>query len=318
MRASLFATLLLVGTAHAGPLEDSATLNDEGKALYAARDYPGAVAKFKAAWALSRQPRYMFNLASVLDDMGRNAEAIDAYEQHLRHPDTKPDDQTAIWATKRVAALEPKVGRVHIMLGRTDATLDVQGRTIDIATPVLDVRVDPGMVPVVGRAGDRSHSLVVEIKVGETVEVDLTAQLAPPAPPAPTPPIVDPDPSPPRRLVLPVDPPEPEAPAPAWRDPLTLSLVGASVLALGVGSYFWYASSSDEDDLASQPNLPSHDALLDRARDRRLYAQISLAASVAFAGGALLRYALVRSTRTTTVAVQPGASGSMVTFSSRF
>lgn len=312
-RFAALACVICVSTAAlAGPLEDSIAANDEGKRLYASRDYPGAVAKFREAWALSRQARYMFNLASVLDDMGRNAEAVEAYEEHLRHADVKPEDATAVWAKKRLATLVPKTGLVRVQSG-VATTVELAGRTADNPTGTIELRADPGQLVVVVRAGDRSHSAVVEVHAGVTVDVDVATQLAPPAEPVKVPDPVKPPAEPIKRPVVIKRPPPPPAPAPFYLDPIGDALAITAVVAAGLGVYFYTASSSDIDKLDEQQTLRAHDDLLEQARDRRRYAGLSVAASSMFLGAAILRFAWVSSVR-----VQPSSGGVAVSLGGRF
>jgi hypothetical protein len=327
--ACLVVASLAASPVQAGPLEDANAANDEGKLLYAQRDYPGAVAKFRAAWALSRQARYMFNLASVLDDMGRNAEAVEAYQTHLQHPDTRPTDATATWAAKRVVALTPKTGRVHIATGRPEATFALGARTIEGKAGIADALADPGSVVLTVKAGEQSHTTVLEVRAGETIDLDLTPQLAPPAAPTPAPPPeTSPSVAPPPTRTAPAPAVERPVPGPGptrsdrpvLLDPIGFGLASGALVALGVGVYEYSLSRSDVSGLDMAPTLAAHDALLERARDRLSIAQLSFAVSGVLAVGATVRYVLVSRRRpATTIGIRPIAStGGVVTLGGQF
>lgn len=63
-----------------------AQLNDEGAALYAARDYRRAIEKFIQAYAIDSDPNLLFNIARCYEELGETDAAIEKYETFLKTP----------------------------------------------------------------------------------------------------------------------------------------------------------------------------------------------------------------------------------------
>jgi tetratricopeptide (TPR) repeat protein len=73
-----------------GPAPASASgvaqLNEEGAALYAARDYRRAIEKFIQAYAVDSDPNLLFNIARCYEELGETDAAIEKYETFLKTP----------------------------------------------------------------------------------------------------------------------------------------------------------------------------------------------------------------------------------------
>jgi tetratricopeptide (TPR) repeat protein len=63
-----------------------AQLNEEGAALYAARDYRRAIEKFIQAYAIDTDPNLLFNIARCYEELGEVDAAIEKYETFLKTP----------------------------------------------------------------------------------------------------------------------------------------------------------------------------------------------------------------------------------------
>jgi tetratricopeptide (TPR) repeat protein len=63
-----------------------AQLNEEGAALYAARDYRHAIEKFIQAYAVDTDPNLLFNIARCYEELGEVDAAIEKYELFLQTP----------------------------------------------------------------------------------------------------------------------------------------------------------------------------------------------------------------------------------------
>jgi tetratricopeptide (TPR) repeat protein len=61
-------------------------LNEEGAALYAARDYRRAIEKFIQAYAVDSDPNLLFNIARCYEELGEADAAIEKYENFLKTP----------------------------------------------------------------------------------------------------------------------------------------------------------------------------------------------------------------------------------------
>lgn len=63
-----------------------AQLNEEGAALYSARDYRRAIEKFIQAYAVDSDPNLLFNIARCYEELGEVDAAIEKYENFLKTP----------------------------------------------------------------------------------------------------------------------------------------------------------------------------------------------------------------------------------------
>lgn len=63
-----------------------AQLNEEGAALYGARDYRRAIEKFIQAYAVDSDPNLLFNIARCYEELGEVDAAIEKYEAFLELP----------------------------------------------------------------------------------------------------------------------------------------------------------------------------------------------------------------------------------------
>lgn len=78
-------------------------LNEEGAALYAARDYRRAVEKFIQAHAVDEDPNLLFNIASCYEKLGDADAAIEKYRDFLAAPAADPEGRQR--AEKAIEAL---------------------------------------------------------------------------------------------------------------------------------------------------------------------------------------------------------------------
>src|SRR4029077_7056180 len=74
-----------------------AKLNEDGMALYRARDYRHAVEKFLHAEALDQDPNLLYNIARCYEMLGERAAAIEKSEAFLAKPDAAPQGKRRAW-----------------------------------------------------------------------------------------------------------------------------------------------------------------------------------------------------------------------------
>src|SRR5258705_10562601 len=87
---ALVVVALSSGPAGADP-QSAAQHHEHGKELFKAKDYPGAVTEFAAAYAGDPQPKYLYNLAQAQRFSGDCKAAIASYEKFLATA-PEPDD----------------------------------------------------------------------------------------------------------------------------------------------------------------------------------------------------------------------------------
>ncbi|MEZ4471090.1 MAG: PEGA domain-containing protein [bacterium] len=118
---ALAAALLIALPAHAYDPVAADALKAEADKLFMARDYPAALEKLKAAYALDPQPGYIANQGLVLQRMGKAAEAVEAFDRFLA---TDPEPDKAAMARDVVERLRPEVEILSDPPGATVSTLD--------------------------------------------------------------------------------------------------------------------------------------------------------------------------------------------------
>ncbi len=91
-KKALLALLLLLAClpCPAGAEETADGHEEEGARLYQDKEYERAIKEFQAAYSLTPQPRFLFNIGQSYRRLGLSQEAMDFYERYLQeepHPD---------------------------------------------------------------------------------------------------------------------------------------------------------------------------------------------------------------------------------------
>lgn len=170
-------------------LEEARAHFAEGVRRYDARDYEGALAEFRAAYAARSSPALLRNVALSLRALGRNAEAIEALERMLAEgTDLAPNVREA--ANRTLQELRAVTGtvRVHVVLNAPPGTASprptvaLDGRVLAPERQLEPVWVDPGPHTVTASApGFTDAAVTVVVKAGDRdvpAEVSLLARAA--------------------------------------------------------------------------------------------------------------------------------------------
>lgn len=131
-------------------VEKARELFREGVALMAAEDWAGALAKFKAVSRVKMSAQVAFNIAECEEKLGRLVAALGNYRVALgkaREPDANAP-QVAEHAPERIAALEPRIGKLTILRKEEKpnpaALLELDGTELGSAQIGAALPVDPG------------------------------------------------------------------------------------------------------------------------------------------------------------------------------
>ena len=225
--AAAIAALATTAPARADEAADrraAKALLDEGVALYDQGDYNAALDLFARGYQIYPSATLLMNMGPTFVQLGRGAEAANAYQAFL-------DD---------ASTTGPRASEIRSSLAILDTTL---GKVVVVAPPAMEiqfgdgpwqpaprahlVRVPPGTYVVRARQDGRTRDLTGRIGAGETQTVEPhlpepEAVAAAPAPPAPAPPAP----------VALLD--EPVVPAPrSHRRTFALISAGAGVVAAG-------------------------------------------------------------------------------------
>lgn len=156
-------------------------LFQEGRRLASAKDYVSACPKFEESYRLDPGVGTLLNLADCWEQLGRTASA---WARFLEVADVTKrlgqSDRERI-ARARAAALEPKLSRLRIEVGPSDAGIEVlrDGNLLGKAQLGVDLPVDPGKHLVEARApGKIAWSTNVEVPEAGRKAVVLVPPLA--------------------------------------------------------------------------------------------------------------------------------------------
>jgi len=155
--------------------QDAKRYLDQAVAAYERGDHLAALADFQRAYALYPTPNLRFNIAQVLIDLGRDVEAIEAYESFLAEERTASADARAT-AKDKVAEIQRRIGRLAVRCTAPSGEIAVDGKVIGTSPIERTLRLPPGEHQVTAQ---REQSLPfvapVIVKAGEltTLKVDF-------------------------------------------------------------------------------------------------------------------------------------------------
>ncbi len=127
-RSLLVATCLLgSGVAVAQPQQadkvDAKALMQSGLKLLESKDYLGALAVFKDAYARFPSAKILLNIGTTLNLLDRKVDAANAYQRYLDAPDTDPAKQSNV--TTALYEIDKSVGTLQITVTPADAEVQI-------------------------------------------------------------------------------------------------------------------------------------------------------------------------------------------------
>jgi hypothetical protein len=172
----LVSGLLSVGAparADDDPVERAREQFRDGVALMAAKNWSGALAKFKAVAHVKMSPQVAFNIAECEENLGQLVSALGNYRLALAKSSDGSAPQVAETAPARIAAIEPRIGK--LILKRVEdspnpnATIELDGAEISAAQLGTEIPVDPGKRSIrVMDGGKAVKTESVTLKEGES------------------------------------------------------------------------------------------------------------------------------------------------------
>ncbi len=305
--------------AHADKATESEArrLFSDGNERLESGDYVGALDKFRTAYGLWANAKILLNIGTALRQLGRNAEAADAYEDYLAHQDSDPKRKAEV--TGILKQLEALLGKLQISVNEPGARVIVDGKFVGESPQSILLRVEPGVHSVVAeKQGYAVAAVTVVVAAREGRDVDLKMI-----------PIADGG----GGRALPDQPTfekkddEVKAGPPVtyqttrdewFEDKWGWVLTAGGVVVLGVGAAFMISASSLEDQGKSETDPAKAKDLYDQSDSRRMIGGITLAT-----GGAILIAGVVklawpadqrRVERRTRLEIGPGTIGLAGTF----
>jgi hypothetical protein len=277
MRRSILVLLALLAMAHTAaanpkPEDEARALNRKGVELLDQRDFIGALEAFRAAYARFPSVKILLNIGTASRNLGRYAEAAEAYERYLSDPAADPQKKPEV--TDLLQKLDLGLGRLRLDIDPADARCFLDGKPVSGRL----VRIEPGTHALVAEKGGfvtMNQTVTVAAREERNVQLHLAPQASdepaqpPTPPPAPAPTVSAPPP--------PIAEPPPSDDGSHRRKLLMWSLGGAGVVLIGAGAYFGLSAHSDWNDVSAHcPNRFCTDPMyLTRADDASHEATLS-------------------------------------------
>src|SRR5262245_29206001 len=111
------------------PKQDAERYNAMAAKHWENGDYRAALLDFQRAYALYPSPNLRFNIARVLGDLGRDSDALEAYEQFLAQGKSATDEARAV-ARTRIDELNRRLGRLLLKCPSPDADITIDGKSM--------------------------------------------------------------------------------------------------------------------------------------------------------------------------------------------
>jgi hypothetical protein len=168
---------------------DAKALMQSGLKLFAAKDFLGALAVFRTAYARFPSARILLNIGTTLTRLDRKAEAANVYQHYLDAADADPARRAEV--KKVLAELDAAVCVLELTVAPAGAELQVNDEDWLAAAGEPLHRVAAGVVTVRARRADyQPAEQTVTATAGARQSVTLRlAAIPPPAPVAPAAPV---------------------------------------------------------------------------------------------------------------------------------
>lgn len=170
-----------LGSAHAQPATDklgATELMALGVKLFDEKNYLGALAVFKDAYARFPTPKILLNIGVTLSRLDRKPEAANTYQRYLDSPDADAAKKTEIAGA--VAELDKRVGQLEITVTPADAEVQINDEDWVPAANAKLVRVAEGTFRVRARKDKyQAEGKSAQIRAGEKAAVPITLAAIP-------------------------------------------------------------------------------------------------------------------------------------------
>jgi hypothetical protein len=146
---------------------------DSAQRLYDERKFDQALDLFRKAYAVSKSPNANIMIGNCLLALGRSAEAYDTMAATMREAARRAETEAKYAATRdsaaqQLAVLEPRVGKVVVVLTEPGASASVTLNGAPLASDRLGhpMAVEPGNVVVEATPSGGGRSVRYEVAVG--------------------------------------------------------------------------------------------------------------------------------------------------------
>jgi Tfp pilus assembly protein PilF len=145
----------------------------EGGKLLQQGDYVAALGLFKEAYALFPSPKIFYNFGLAYMELGRKADAIEAFERFLAEAnDANPEN--LVKAAQHRKALAEQTAAVTFTCNKNGAEISIDGKSHGVTPPRGPVRLDAGTHQlVVEKAGSLPYAQRITVTAGQKLTVDV-------------------------------------------------------------------------------------------------------------------------------------------------
>lgn len=158
---------------------DAKALMQSGLKLFAAKDFLGALAVFRTAYARFPSAKILLNIGTTLTRLDRKARAANVYRRYLDSPDADPARQKDV--AKVLAELDAVVATLELSITPADAELQIDDEDWAPAAATPRLRVAAGPVTVRARHADyKAGEQVVQATAGGKLAVAIALVAIPP------------------------------------------------------------------------------------------------------------------------------------------
>jgi hypothetical protein len=294
----------------------------QGRDLMAAGKYADACPKLAESQRLDPGAGTLLNLATCYEKNGQLASAWTTYQDAASAAQKAGEGERVKAARARVAALEPNLPTLTIVVpaavDRPDLEVRRDGALVGRAAWGAPIPVDPGPHPLdasaPGKAPWHGQALVGGAGAKVSIQIPPLGDAATPPAPATSAPVA---PTPATGPAAPAAPPADSATPSSGGTQRTIALItgGVGIVGIGVGSVFGVIAMSKNNSTSGHCNGSVCDApTIATLGDARTDATVStvgfVAGGVLLAAGAVLYLTAPKGAPSTGLVVSPGAAGS--------
>lgn len=182
-----------VAQSDAPKAESASQLFDSAQRLFDNRRHDQAIVLFRRAYETSKSPNAHLMIGHCLVALGKTAEAYEEMSATMREAAARAQNESKYAPTRdsaatQLALLEPKIGKVIILLAGEDASkVTLNGASLGADRLGTPVAVEPGTATIEAtRADGKSTRREVTVRAGETQKISLRFNDTPGPPAAAT------------------------------------------------------------------------------------------------------------------------------------
>lgn len=144
--------------------------------LFAAEDYPGALAAFQRSYALVPKPSVLYNLAMCYKALYRYVDAIATFQRYLLLGSNRIQPSRLDEVKSEISEMKRLIGKLNVLHAPPDSEVLVDGKPVGKTPLVLPLEIDPGK-HVVKLTKTGYQPFIKELTVASGSEIKLEVEL---------------------------------------------------------------------------------------------------------------------------------------------